>query len=190
MSGNVIWHRRHSPPPWKYEKIYTFSMDDSLEWVRWIERFVVGQTDPTKEPDPDQQNVEAYQIKEAFKMGAQLIGIEQGWRIRKCANNIEKTAQYTAYHMGFDLRPDHRKCKKALFSGEPNKVEKFVVGTTHFLRQRPEYEIENQIHRINRSLAYGRIVGLEKIYTIARRSSQERALCYPVYHLGFKHKLS
>lgn len=190
MPGYVIRHRRHGPPKWTYEKVYSMSIDDNLEWVRWIERFVIGQTDPLKKPDPTAQSIEAYQITEALELGASLIGVEQGWRIYMSPNNVEKTAHYTAFHVGFKERPDHRNCKRAQFSGEPTKVDKYVVGSTNFVKPRPEYEIENQINRINRILTHAKIVGNEKIYSFARRRNEERVLCYPVYHLGFKHKLS
>lgn len=189
MPGYVIHHRRHSPPKWKQRKIYTYAIDDSLEWVRWIERFVIGQTDPRQKLDANQQNIETYQLKSALEIGASLIGVEQGWRFCRTARNAEISAHYTAYHVGFSDRPDHRKCSIAQFEGEPNKIEKFVVGSTNFSKSRPEYEIENQIHRINRALTYARIVGHERIITMGHRRDEEKALSYLVYHLGFKHKL-
>lgn len=191
MPSYVIRQRRHSQAKWRYEKVYTLSMDDSLSWVRWIERFVIGSTDPFVAADEEQQAIELYQIKESIEeLGAQIIGIERGWRTHITSDNIEQVAQYTAYHLGFSVRPDHRNCIKAQFKGEHNKSEKFVVGSTNFVKPRKEYEIENQINQINRTLTHARIVGHELNFTFGKCQGKERVLSYLVYHLGFKHTTS
>lgn len=70
-------------------------------------------------------------------------------------------------------------------------IERIVVGNNDPRHMRSEEEIRLQMERVNRCLSgtpRGRIVGMEKSFTLHTIGDQQFVLQYVVYHLGFVRK--
>lgn len=186
----VIRHQVHTPLPWKYERTYCLNLNDDLRWVRWIDRFPIGQTDPLKQFNEEERCLKIDKLITALEHG-NLIGLEKAHRI-VVYNGRSYDCRFMAYHVGYANRPDHRSSSYAKSIENYSIIEKTVVGSTHHLSPKSESHIKCQIKRINTMLTHANIVGFEQNQTKAYKSSNDEGdlISYLVYHLGFKHKVS
>jgi len=79
------------------------SIDDSLDWVRWIEKYTIGITHPLKLKNKDSERKELIKLNDALRYG-KIIGIERNFTIAKFGNK-EIITEYMVYHVGFKHRP-------------------------------------------------------------------------------------
>lgn len=186
----VIGHQIHTPLPWKYERTYCLNSNDDLKWVRWIDRFPIGQIDPFKKLNEKERCSKIDKLVTALEHG-NLIGLEKAHKIANY-NNREYDCKFMAYHVGYDHRPDQRSSSYAKSIKEHLSIEKIVVGSTHHLSPQSESHIKCQIKRMNTLLTHANIVGFEQNQTRAYRIYRDEGdlISYLVYHLGFKHKIS
>lgn len=79
--------------------------EDVPQKVKWVERYTVGITHPSKFLTQDEIDQQMSRVNDALRFG-DLIAVEQNFTVLKDpATNGEILTQYIVYHIGFRYRP-------------------------------------------------------------------------------------
>ena len=72
---------------------------------------------------------------------------------------------------------------------EVTHIKRHVVGNSNPKVRLGEEEIQQQVEQLNEYLEKGRIVNIEKYYTVVQSGDAQLVMEYCAYHLGFKRKI-
>lgn len=104
MTTAAMWRRLNwrKKQKWKIDKIYTMKSFDFPD-VKWVERFVVGISNPDLYLTQDEINKQLEKVNKALRYG-RIISIEQNFTIFS-REGKDIITQYTVYHVGYKKRP-------------------------------------------------------------------------------------
>lgn len=79
-------------------------MTDSLFDIKYIDRIIIGNNDPTKMKTDNEINNDLIKLNDALKKGGKIIAQDKSFTIYQIGEH-QVVLQYVSYHIGYKKKP-------------------------------------------------------------------------------------
>lgn len=79
-------------------------MTDSLFDIKYIDRIIIGNNDPTKMKTENEINNDLNKLNDALKKGGKIIAQDKSFTIYQIGEH-QVVLQYVSYHIGYKKKP-------------------------------------------------------------------------------------